>query len=951
MTPNASKSSSVNPDQHRRAKELFLELCGLGKAEQLRRLNELDEDGALVEEVESLLAFYEEPEADELEPSASSIASSLPSGSETRLSDFASGLLESVDIKMAPGTLVGRRYRIIRPLGQGGMGTIYEAEDLTLGARVALKFLLQSSRTQQLLNEVRSARQVTHPNICRVFDLGEIDGSPFISMEYVDGEDLRSLLNRIGRVPRNRTVFIARQLFSGLAAAHAKGVLHRDLKPANIMIDGRGEVRITDFGIAVDTRNTTRTSSGAGTPAFMAPECLDGHPPTEKSDIYSMGLLLYEMCTGTYPFDAGSRLEHRAARYSQTPAPPSSRVDDMDPLLERVIQKCLEVSPEDRPSSALAVAAALPGGDDPLSLAVSIGETPSPEMVAEAGSRGVMEPRIAGILTSLAALLVLLVVLTADSARQLDTHDLSLPPEVLAEKAREHLRSLGWDETPKDEAYGFLTNTFALDTQKSAPEDADPGDISKFPGTSSILFWYRQSPEVMVPGGLFNLETGGEIWTYDPPLSSGMALVLLHPNGTVDHLEMRPKAVTEEVPPPGERAKLPDMSVILHAAGLDPPLMAERPATFAPPFFADYRAAFVGSSVGRPDFKLDLRIASFDGKIVYFRMFPDLEFDDPESDWLASTIAWIRNSWSVLALICVLAAIPLTRRNLRRGRGDRRGARRLAVFIFGLTCALWILRGPHFLDVSTQLSLTYIRLGQSLFLAGQAWLFYLALEPYVRRVWPQTLIAWSRLLVGRVRDPLVGSSVLYGIVFGALWTLIDHLDMLLPRWLGLEIAPRIVDTLPFEVALNTGRTLATLGDFMLGAVSSAIFSLLFLVLLKLLLPRPWAPAIVYVIAVSVLYVQEGGHPVLSWLTVGLTVGTLEAIMLIRFGLVTFTVAGFVNSLLYYFPLTLDVSLWYADAGLLALVAVAALTFFALQVALEPRRAARHMSGHSSNSAY
>ena len=380
-----TQPSDMSPEQHLRAKELFLELCALSKAEQLQRLNELDEDGALVEEVESLLAFYEEPEDDELEPTSSFGSAPDPS----RLSDFSSGLLESVDIKMAPGTLVGRRYRIIRPLGQGGMGTIYEAEDLTLGARVALKFLLQSSKTQQLLNEVRSARQVTHPNICRVFDLGEIDGSPFISMEYVDGEDLRSLLNRIGRVPRNRTVFIARQLFSGLAAAHAKGVLHRDLKPANIMIDGRGEVRITDFGIAVDTRAGGRApTSGAGTPAFMAPECLDGNAPTEKSDIYSLGLVLYEMCTGTYPFDASSRLEHRAARYSQTPAPPSSRIDDIDPLLERVILKCLEVAPEDRPSSALAVAAALPGGDDPLSLAVSIGETPSPEMVAEAGSRG-----------------------------------------------------------------------------------------------------------------------------------------------------------------------------------------------------------------------------------------------------------------------------------------------------------------------------------------------------------------------------------------------------------------------------------------------------------------------------------------------------------------------------------------------------------------------------------
>lgn len=943
MTP----SSTLSRERHLRSKEIFLELCALSKAEQLQRLNELDEDDALVEEVESLLAFYEEPEPDELEPTSSLGSAAEASG----LSDFSSGLLESVDIKMAPGTLVGRRYRIIRPLGQGGMGTIYEAEDLTLGARVALKFLLQSSKTRQLLNEVRSARQVTHPNICRVFDLGEIDGSPFISMEYVDGEDLRSLLNRIGRVPRNRTVLIARQLFSGLAAAHAKGVLHRDLKPANIMIDGRGEVRITDFGIAVDTRSGERASNGAGTPAFMAPECLEGNEPTEKSDIYSLGLVLYEMCTGVYPFDASSRLEHRAARFSQTPAPPSSRIDDIDPLLERIILKCLEVTPEDRPSSALAVAAALPGGDDPLSLAVSIGETPSPEMVAEAGSRGVMEPRRAGLLASLAALFVILAVLSADSARQMDSHDLALPPEVLAEKAREHLRDLGWDEAAQDEAYGYLSNTYALDTRKTAPESDDPIFASKHPGTSSILFWYRQSPVPMVPSGLFNLEMGGTIWTYDPPLDRGMAMVLLHPSGRIDHLEIAPESAGDETPAPEEPVIEPDLSVILKAAGLDPQLLERKPAKFTPPFFADYRAAFVGPSPGRDDFKLDVRIASLGGKVTYFRMFPDIEPEEKESGWLARISGLWDQSWSLIFVLCVLASIPMTRRNLRRGRGDRRGAKRLAVFVSALTFALSTLRGPHFVDIHTQWSLVQIRVGQSLLAAGLAWLLYLAVEPYVRRVWPQTLIAWSRLLAGRFRDPLVGTSVLYGVVFGAAWTLVDHLDFLLPGFLGLTPAPRTVDFTHLEVALKTGSTLASFGDLLIGGVTGAIVSLLLLVLLKMLLPRPWLAAIAYVAIVSGLYAQDGGHPILSWLTLGVTVATLEAVMLVRFGLVTFTVAAAVNSMLYYFPLTLDISMWYADAGVLAVLATGALTVFAVNTALEPRRTmARNLPSYSSNSA-
>src|SRR5437867_10414986 len=154
-----------------------------------------------------------------------------------------------------PGTLFAGRYRIVALLGRGGMGEVYRADDLKLDQSVALKLLpehlaLDPVRLAQFHNEVRLAREVSHKNVCRTYDIGEADGRHFLTMEYVDGEDLASLLRRVGRFPQDRAVEVARQICAGLAAAHERGVLHRDLKPANVMIDGEGHVRIIDFGLA-----------------------------------------------------------------------------------------------------------------------------------------------------------------------------------------------------------------------------------------------------------------------------------------------------------------------------------------------------------------------------------------------------------------------------------------------------------------------------------------------------------------------------------------------------------------------------------------------------------------------------------------------------------------------------------------------------------------------------
>ena len=291
----------------------------------------------------------------------------------------------SDDGRFVPGTLLGDRYRIVSKLGAGGMGEVYRATDLRLGQQVALKFLPQEMAEDpkalaRFHNEVRIARQVAHPNVCRVYDIGEVEGIPYLSMEYVDGEDLNSLLRRIGRLPRDKALEIARKLCAGLAAAHNKGVLHRDLKPGNIMIDGRGQVLITDFGLAGIMGQIDGAEARNGTPGYMAPEQLSGKEVSAKSDVYALGVVLYEMFTGKRPFNASTRAELIKLTEEGMPVAPRNIVKEIDPAVENVILQCLSPDPRNRPDSALAVSAGLPGGDA-LAAALAAGETPSPERI------------------------------------------------------------------------------------------------------------------------------------------------------------------------------------------------------------------------------------------------------------------------------------------------------------------------------------------------------------------------------------------------------------------------------------------------------------------------------------------------------------------------------------------------------------------------------------------
>ena len=356
--------------------------------------------------------------------------------------------------RFVPGTLLGGRYRIIGLLGRGGMGEVYRATDLTLGQSVALKFLPEeASRNQRLLErfhgEVRVARLVSHPNVCRVYDIGEVEGMPFISMEYVDGEDLASLLLRIGRLPAGKAVETARKLCAGLTAAHDRGVIHRDLKPQNIMINKRGEVVIMDFGLAAISDQLSGAEVRNGTPAYMAPEQLKGSGVTARSDIYSLGLVLYELFTGKRPYEATSVQQLIDLQDSVHLSSMTSVAADIDPVVEKVIRRCLDPDPSKRPSTALAVAAALPGGD-PLAAALAAGETPSPEMVAAAGTVEGM-PRKWALACLLLTVFALFAQIPIRQYRTAIFHaSLDRSPDVLAHESRTAAASFGYTRKPAD---------------------------------------------------------------------------------------------------------------------------------------------------------------------------------------------------------------------------------------------------------------------------------------------------------------------------------------------------------------------------------------------------------------------------------------------------------------------------------------------------------------------
>ena len=267
--------------------------------------------------------------------------------------------LEAPKEELTRGATLANRYEIIEELGKGGMSKVYRVEDKKIKEEVALKLIkpeiaLDKKAIERFSNELKMARKIAHRNVCRMYDLGEEKGTHYITMEYVRGEDLKSMIRMSGQLGVGTTINIAKQVCEGLAEAHRLGVVHRDLKPQNIMIDKDGNARIMDFGIARSVKGKGITGAGVmiGTPEYIPPEQVEGKDIDQRSDIYSLGVILYEMVTGQVPFEGETALSIAMKHKGETPKSPKELNPNIPDDLSQLILKCLEKEKAKRYQSA-----------------------------------------------------------------------------------------------------------------------------------------------------------------------------------------------------------------------------------------------------------------------------------------------------------------------------------------------------------------------------------------------------------------------------------------------------------------------------------------------------------------------------------------------------------------------------------------------------------------------
>jgi serine/threonine-protein kinase len=827
-------------------------------------------------------------------------------------------------VPFAPGAIIAGRYRLVSLLGRGGMGEVYRADDLTLDQPVALKFLpagvaADADRLSQFHAELRIARQVSHKNVCRLYDLGDHEGRRFLTMEYVDGEDLATLLRRIGRLPSDKAVDIARQLCAGIAAAHERGVLHRDLKPANVMIDGDGNVRITDFGLAVAAGDVNQ--SRAGTPQYMAPEQLTGGAASVKSDLYALGLILFEMFTGKRVFEAKTFNELLSLHESKTITNPSSMVRDLDPAIERLILRCLEPEPALRPGSALAVAAALPGGD-PLAAALAAGETPSPEMVAAAGERSAFSPVVG--LSLFAAVIAGLIAMAVLSDQTLITARIPMEKsvDVLEDRAREIIASLGFKDKPADTARGILgLNDYVLYVQRTDRSGTRWNGLSN-PYVPTLRFWYRTSPR--------NLEPNAVAWRPgfdDPPLNiTNMQLVVTDIAG---HLTQFTR-----VPPQREdagelAAPQPAMNwtIFFDLAGLDISTFRPVPSTWVPNTYADERKAWEGPMPGRPDITLHADAASYRGQPAFFQIAGPWSRTQRQTQELPQGRTLIRFLQFLIVFGLSLGTCVLAWNNYKTGRGDRRGAGRLVTGWVILYFAAWLIGARFWLEPLTEFNHFLIEFAAPELLdVAVIWLVYMALEPYVRKYSADILMSWSRLLSGRVRDPRVGRDILVGIVAGLAIAIIGCIVGLVPAWLGYPPPPP--RQMNLEFIMSTRRAVSLLLRLPTNALANGMLITLLFALVRMAVKRTWIATIITIIIGTFVVVSQNDAQLLGIMVVyGMVWSVVYIGVLVRFGMFPLMMAYLTNTIVTAGGLTLDPSKLYASTAIWLIALVAAMAAF------------------------
>jgi serine/threonine-protein kinase len=840
------------------------------------------------------------------------------------ISQISSSASSAVDEgRFVPGTLIGGRYRIIGLLGRGGMGEVYRATDMALGQSVALKFLPEeATHNPRLLErfhgEVRIARQVSHPNVCRVYDIGEADGMPFISMEYVDGEDLASLLLRIGRLPADKALETARKLCAGLAAAHERGIIHRDLKPQNIMMNKRGDVVIMDFGLAAIAGQLEGAEVRNGTPAYMAPEQLRGAEVTAKSDVYALGLVLYELFTGKRPYDAKTIQDMLRQQETAQLSSMTSIAADIDPGVEKAIRRCLDPDPARRPANVLSIAAALPGGD-PLAAALAAGELPSPELVASAGKQEGLAPRYSiPCLIMIVVCLCGAVALRARYAAMMRT-PLDNSPEVLAHQAREVASSFGYPKRPADYAVWLNSRDPLLDQLNRLPQPHKWDEWLAAEAPINAEYRESQSPLIANPYG--------EVTADNPaPTEAGMAHVVLDGAGRLREFVANPYADAQALEPP----VTPES--VFRAAGLDIANFTEMPTAFVPAAASDQVRAWKGPHPHIPGLNLRVELALWKGRVTQ----ATVNFDWPKTIAAMAAPAVSAGAKARDVVMPSLAAVGfffvllMARRNWKLGRVDRRGALRVGIARCLIGCIMWIGVVHPVPDGSMVMYFfsncaTWVLWGLALALV------YIALEPLVRARWPHTIVTWNRLLAGRWLDAQVSSHILIGATVGAMvWVAAEGFadwQIGSPGGIGSGL----------NATLGTRRWLAAHANNLQGALFFGLLVFFSICGLRRLVRKDVPAALLA--ALLLLFANGGIFASSDWKVAAIVYIVMYSVLtfvLLRLGLVATMAAVFFIDSTNLITLGANWKTWYAPAGLASFVLLLGIAAFAFWRSLGTR---------------
>jgi hypothetical protein len=652
-------------------------------------------------------------------------------------------------VRFGPGAALGGRYRVLAPLGRGGMGEVWRADDLVLGEVVALKFLpsgahLSASQKTRFLAEARIARRLTHPHLCRVHDVGLVDDEPFISMECLEGGSLADLLAGGVPVPRRRAVEIATEICLGLAAAHEQGVVHRDLKPANVMFDAAGRVRITDFGLAALAAEAASTDPRQGTLRYMAPEQKAGREVTARSDLYALGLVLAELFLGrTLDRDPDSEAPDGVA--FRLP-------EEIDPALEGVLTACLRNDPQHRARSALEVAVALPGAD-PLAATLRIGALPSPALVAAAGGGRRMRRSHA------AAAVVVVLLGYALSALDADFRNPFFgggPPR----KSSAELRAAAWDAVRAAgafvdsdfEAAGCVLDGGYLVGLREAASGKDRWSPLDSADPPPHYDWFRRSPRPIV-----SREDSWRPTFGSPPLGDGDVVVRVAGDGRLAGFSARPRT---DRPVAAPATTAPPWTDLFRLAGLDLGRFAAATPPERAPVYADRLWAWEG--VRSDGAAIRVEGASRQGACAWFVVRPPgprrggIDVAAPAGGVYESDVE------ERLALFALPFFVWFAVRNVRAGGAFIKGAWRFGAALAVFRAAQWLVECPSpFAGPSAQWSAA-LGLGHALYGGAFGAAAYLAIEPFVRRRWPDLLVSSTRLADGRWRDPRVGRDALLG---------------------------------------------------------------------------------------------------------------------------------------------------------------------------------------------